>query len=116
MFDRLPENQQYYDQSRVPVSMREVDFYLINDDKFYRCEVKLMGKGNPESADAIFARESSIFVADKLSDLNFKGLEVEGYKFPPTIKITPNLFEASLTSMEGNNVIFINQQGKIYKK
>lgn len=29
-----------------------------------------MGKGNPESADAIFARESSIFVADKLSDLN----------------------------------------------
>lgn len=37
---------------------------------FYRCEVKLRGKGNPESADAIFARESSVFVADKLSDLN----------------------------------------------
>lgn len=60
----------YYDQSRLPKSMREVDFYLINDSKYYRCEVKLMGKGNPESADAIFARESSIFVADKLSDLN----------------------------------------------
>ncbi len=60
----------HFDQSRVPESMREVDFYLINDTKFYRCEVKLMGKGNPESADAIFARESSVFVADKLSDLN----------------------------------------------
>ncbi|GIK23523.1 MAG: CfrBI family restriction endonuclease [Brumimicrobium sp.] len=61
---------QHYDQSRVPESMREVDFYLIDDGKYYRCEVKLMGKGNPESADAIFARESSVFVADKLSDLN----------------------------------------------
>ncbi len=60
----------HYDQSRVPESMREVDFYLINDRKYYRCEVKLMGKGNPGSADAIFARESSLFVADKLSDLN----------------------------------------------
>lgn len=28
------------------------------------------GRGNPESADAIFARESNVFVADKLSDLN----------------------------------------------
>ncbi|MCZ7609300.1 MAG: CfrBI family restriction endonuclease [Ignavibacterium sp.] len=60
----------HYDQSRVPDSIREVDFYLINDNNFYRCEVKLMGKGNPESADAIFARESSVFIADKLSDLN----------------------------------------------
>lgn len=60
----------HYDQSRVPESMREVDFYLINDGNYYRCEVKLMGKGNPESADAIFARESSLFVADKLSNLN----------------------------------------------
>lgn len=60
----------HYDQSIVPSSMREVDFYLNNESKFYRCEVKLMGKGNPESADAIFARESNIFVADKLSDLN----------------------------------------------
>ncbi len=61
---------EYYDQSILPKSMREVDFYLITNDKKYRCEVKLMGKGNPESADAIFARESDVFVADKLSDLN----------------------------------------------
>jgi hypothetical protein len=61
---------EHFDQSKIPVSMREVDFYLINDNKYYRCEVKLMGKGNPESADAIFARESNVFVADKLSPLN----------------------------------------------
>ena len=64
--------KEYYDQSILPKSMREVDFYLVTNKKKYRCEVKLMGKGNPESADAIFARESDLFVADKLSDLNKK--------------------------------------------
>jgi hypothetical protein len=48
---------------------REIDFYLVNE-KEYKCEVKLMGKGNPESADAVFARDSDVFVADKLSDTN----------------------------------------------
>jgi hypothetical protein len=66
----------HFDQSRVPESMREVDFFIIKDENYYRCEVKLMGKGNPESADAIFARESDIFVADKLSDLNKKQAEM----------------------------------------
>ena len=61
---------EHFDQSQIPTSMREVDFYLIKDGKYHRCEVKLMGRGNPESADAIFARESDLFVADKLSDLN----------------------------------------------
>lgn len=49
---------------------REVDFYLINNNKKYSCEVKLMGKGNPESADAIIARDSQIFIADTLSEQN----------------------------------------------
>ena len=50
---------------------REVDFYLKdNSGKKYRCEVKLMGQGNPESADAIFARSSDVFVADTLSQQN----------------------------------------------
>ena len=30
---------------------REIDFYLINKNQKYKCEVKLMGRGNPESAD-----------------------------------------------------------------
>lgn len=49
---------------------REIDFFLKNDNKVYKCEVKLMGKGNPESADAFIARESNIFIADKLSETN----------------------------------------------
>jgi hypothetical protein len=53
---------------------REIDFYLINGKNHYKCEVKLMGKGNPESADAVIARDSKVFVADKLSDTNKKQL------------------------------------------
>ncbi len=49
---------------------REVDFYLKNNGQQYRCEVKLMGQGNPESADAIIARDSKVFVADTLSKQN----------------------------------------------
>jgi len=51
---------------------REIDFYLINGKNDYKCEVKLMGRGNPESADAIFARRSKVLIADKLSDTNKK--------------------------------------------
>lgn len=61
---------EHFDQSKIPESIREVDFYLIKGKTYSRCEVKMMGRGNPESADAIFARESDVFVADKLSDLN----------------------------------------------
>lgn len=50
---------------------REIDFYLIDDsEKQYKCEVKLMGQGNPESADAIIARSSDVFIADTLSQQN----------------------------------------------
>jgi len=58
-----------YELTGLTKAKREVDFYLISQTgEKYLCEVKLMGKGNPESADAIYARESNIFVADKLSD------------------------------------------------
>lgn len=49
---------------------REIDFYLVKEEEHYKCEMKLMGKGNPESADAVIARNSKVFVADKLSDTN----------------------------------------------
>jgi len=49
---------------------REIDFYLIKGLNNYKCEVKLMGKGNPESADAVIARDSKVFIADKLSATN----------------------------------------------
>lgn len=61
---------------------REVDFYLIGPSKQeYKCEVKLMGKGNPESADAVIARDSKVFVADKLSDTNKRQLDSLGVKW-----------------------------------
>ena len=67
---------------------REVDFTLYSQTgKEIRCEVKLMGKGNPESADTVIARDSNIFVADTLSEqnknqlnsLNVKWLELKNH-------------------------------------
>ena len=50
---------------------REIDFKLYDrDKKEYRCEVKLMGSGNPESADMVIARNTDIFIADTLSTQN----------------------------------------------
>ena len=49
---------------------REIDFYLLNGEQKYLCEVKLMGKGNPESADAVIARYTNVFVGDTLSQQN----------------------------------------------
>lgn len=49
---------------------REIDFYLLSNGKEYLCEVKLMGKGNPESADAVIARNTDVFIADTLSEQN----------------------------------------------
>jgi len=60
---------------------REIDFYLVEGKNQYKCEVKLMGRGNPESADAVIARGSKVFVADKLSETNKRQLDslvVEG--------------------------------------
>ncbi|MCX8055025.1 MAG: CfrBI family restriction endonuclease [Ignavibacteria bacterium] len=70
---------EYHTQVDNPESFREVDFYVLSKDgKKLRTEVKLMGKGNPESADAIFAREPAIFLADKLSDKNKQQAEMLG--------------------------------------
>ncbi len=49
---------------------REIDFFLVENENNHKCEVKLMGRGNPEVADAVIARESKVFVADKLSETN----------------------------------------------
>ena len=64
----------YFQQPVRPASTgkgkRETDFYLIgNAEEEYHCEVKLMGKGNPESADAAHARGTHVFVANTISAL-----------------------------------------------
>lgn len=87
-----------YDLTGLTKENREVDFYFISRSKTrYQCEVKLMGKGNPESADGTYnARDSHIFVGDFLSDLvktqldsnNIKWIELrrnEGFKKLPSI-------------------------------
>lgn len=68
-------NEQYYNAEHFVKNRnldvdREIDFYLKNGERQYKCEVKLMGQGNPESADAIIARGSEVFVADTLSEQN----------------------------------------------
>lgn len=71
--------QKYYDQSKLPDSQRESDFYLFDDTgEGFPCEVKLMGKGNPESADAVYARDSRVLVANTLSDLNKAQMDENG--------------------------------------
>lgn len=60
---------------------REVDFFLSKDKKNFKCEVKLMGRGNPESADVVVARDSEVFVADKLSITNKKQLNSRKVKW-----------------------------------
>lgn len=67
---------------KKPDFEREIDFYLIgNDNSNYKCEVKLMGRGNPESADAVIARDSKVFIADKLSDTNKRQLDSLGVEW-----------------------------------
>jgi hypothetical protein len=60
---------------------REIDFYLVQNNNNYKCEVKLMGKGNPESADVVIARGSKVFIADKLSDTNKNQLDSLGVEW-----------------------------------
>jgi hypothetical protein len=78
---RVPEANYTY-TLKGEQAFREVDFYLIDPaGKKHKCEMKLMGKGNPESADAVIARDSSVFVADKLSDRNKQQLDNLGVEW-----------------------------------
>jgi len=83
LFSVRPEN---YDMRQKKADAladveREVDFFLTQGDKRYKCEVKLMGKGNPESGDAVIARASNVFIADTLSETNIKQLNSLGIEW-----------------------------------
>lgn len=91
LIDKLCENagvpQRYIDNTHFKKDKsksfdREVDYKLIDENgKAYRIEVKLMGKGNPESADATIARDSDIFVADTLSEQNRNQLKSRNVEY-----------------------------------
>ena len=92
---------------------REIDFYLCNDDINYLCEVKLMGKGNPESADAVIARDSSVFIADKLSDTNkkqLKSLKIQWVELRDT-----DGFKRFKTVLENLNIPHTDYKGELDK-
>ena len=75
-------NNQTFKRNKELSYDREVDYKLISKDgKIYRVEVKLMGKGNPESADATIARDSNIFIADTLSEQNCSQLSERGIEY-----------------------------------
>ena len=48
----------------------QVDFMLTKSGIEYRCEVKLNGRGNPESVTAAVGRDPRILVADWISEQN----------------------------------------------
>lgn len=56
---------------------REIDFLLDG----HKCEVKLMGMGNPESADVAQARATKVFIAAKLSEANKAQLTHDGVEW-----------------------------------
>jgi len=63
-------NAEHFVKNKLKKVDREIDFYLKNNHKQYKCEIKLMGQGNPECADAIIARNTDILLADTLSEQN----------------------------------------------
>lgn len=72
----------HFKKNRNAAYDREVDYKLKSrTGREYRIEVKLMGKGNPESADMTIARDSRIFVADTLSQQNCNQLSARGVKY-----------------------------------
>lgn len=61
---------------------REVDYKIYDKDmNEIRVEVKLMGKGNPESADVIYARDTKMFIADTLSQQNKNQFDANNIPF-----------------------------------
>ncbi len=72
-------NAEHFIRDKTKEIDREIDFKLYDmNRKEYKCEVKLMGVGNPESADVVIARNSDVFVADTLSTQNKNQLNQRG--------------------------------------
>ena len=72
---RVPEHR-YSRRIENDTAKREVDFYLYREvGQPVKCEVKLMGKGNPESADHTAARQTNVFVASTLSQSTRNSLD-----------------------------------------
>lgn len=98
-------NAEHFVRDKTKIFDREVDFKLYDKNfKEYFCEVKLMGRGNPESADMVIARDSKVFVADTLSEQSKRQLEQLGIFWLElknhTAEEILNRFTFILTSLE----------------
>ncbi len=52
---------------------------------------------------------------DRIDDLNMETMELQDYRWPPYIRTTMSLFEASLSSLKGGTVWRISQDGRIWR-
>lgn len=93
---------------------REIDFYLISNGQNHKREVKLMGKGNPESADAVIARDSKVFIADKLSDLN--KTQLDSLKVNWVELRSENGYQRFEKALQSLNISYSKFSGEIDKK
>ncbi len=109
-FYEVSEDSFYY--TGMTDERREIDFYLVSPDGVrHNCEVKLMGKGNPESADAIIARASEVFIADTLSDLNKEQLTGRGVKWVELY--SPNGYEKFSRVLRELNIPYTEFNGDV---
>jgi len=71
IFQIKNDNYHAYDMMDNNNFNRETDFYIIDNNRAqHKIEMKMMGKGNPEGADSLYARGTKIFIADTLSETN----------------------------------------------
>jgi hypothetical protein len=66
----------------------------------------------------VYYKEKTYFLnqglyTDKLADLGLGELKVKGYKWPPKIRTTWNMWEAYLESDDGKDRIFITHDGRV---
>ena len=63
-------DEQYHRGGLKKDNRHQVDYMLRRSGVEYRCEVKLNGRGNPESVTAAIARDPRIVLADHISEQN----------------------------------------------
>ena len=75
MFDVADKNWTKLEPKALP---HEIDFALVRPGRVCHCEVKMVGRGNPESAKAAPAHGAKLLVADWLSDQQRGALDEKG--------------------------------------
>ncbi|MXX80461.1 MAG: CfrBI family restriction endonuclease [Chloroflexi bacterium] len=71
-------DEQYHRGGIEKDNRYQVDYMLHRSGVEYRCEVKLNGKGNPESVTSAIARDPRILFADFISEQNREKLDSSG--------------------------------------